>query len=356
MQEQKYVDVQNFQPVKEKYSVVELFAGAGGLALGLEQAGFHDVGLVEKDKSSCETLRINRPRWNVIEEDIVKVAEKGIKTFLPADVYEIDLLSGGYPCQTFSHAGKRAGLADTRGTMFYYYAKILEELQPKMFLAENVRGLVTHNKGATLTTMIEVFSSLGYIVKWKVLKAVDYNVAQKRERIMIVGVRKDLPYCNEYLFPQPYETKIVLKDVLHDVPLSAGATYSEAKKKVLDLVPPGGYWKDLPTDVAKKYLGKSFYAGGGKTGMAKRLSWDEPSLTLTCSPVQKQTERCHPDQTRPLTVREYARIQSFPDEWAFSGSTTNNYRQIGNAVPVNLARAVGLSIVACLDLNNKQQV
>ncbi|MDE0566440.1 DNA cytosine methyltransferase, partial [Shewanella sp. K8] len=119
--------------------------------------------------------------------------------------------------------------------------------------------------------------------------------------------------------------------------------------KVLEQVPPGGYWRDLPLDVQKDYMKKSFYLGGGKTGMARRLSWDEPSLTLTCSPAQKQTERCHPEETRPLTVREYARIQTFPDDWIFSGPITAQYKQIGNAVPVNLASAVARSVVRLLN-------
>ncbi|MDY2737443.1 DNA cytosine methyltransferase, partial [Intestinibacter sp.] len=133
-----------------------------------------------------------------------------------------------------------------------------------------------------------------------------------------------------------------------------GAKYPDKKKKVLDLVPPGGCWIDLPEDVAKDYMGKSYYSGGGKRGMARRISWDEPCLTLTCSPAQKQTERCHPDETRPFTTREYARIQSFPDEWRFSGSMSQVYKQIGNAVPVNLGKAVGLSIVDYL--NKVEQV
>ncbi len=118
-----------------------------------------------------------------------------------------------------------------------------------------------------------------------------------------------------------------------NVPKSGGAKYPESKKKVLDLVPPKGYWRDLPLETQKEYMGGSFYLGGGKTGMARRIGWDEPSLTLTCSLAQKQTERCHPDETRPFTVREYARVQTFPDEWTFDGSIAQQYKQIGNAVP-----------------------
>ncbi|WP_225985400.1 DNA (cytosine-5-)-methyltransferase [Priestia endophytica] len=347
---QDYVDVRGIKANKN-YTAVELFAGAGGLALGLEEAGFHSKGLVELDKFACQTLRKNRPNWNVIEQDIINVAEQGVRDFVNIPIGELDLLSGGYPCQAFSYAGKKMGLSDARGTMFYYYAQILKQLLPKTFLAENVKGLVNHDKGRTLSLMLKVFSDIGYTVKWKVLKSLDYDVAQKRERIVIVGIRNDLvdKYNFEYLLPQPYGYHLTLKDILKDVPKSEGAKYPESKKKVLDLVPPGGYWRDLPDEIAKNYMGASYYSGGGRTGMARRLSWDEPSLTLTCSPAQKQTERCHPDETRPFTVREYARIQTFPDNWEFNCSQANAYKQIGNAVPVNMAKAIGLSIVNVLN-------
>ena len=348
-----FVEVRDVLPTRQ-YTAIELFAGAGGLALGLEEAGFHSKGLVELDKYACQTLRANRPEWNVIEGDIIEVAEQGIKNFADAPIGEIDLLSGGYPCQAFSYAGKKMGLSDVRGTMFYYYAKILKETLPKMFLAENVRGLVNHDEGRTLATMIKVFTDIGYKVQWKVLKALDYDVAQKRERIVIVGIRNDLvdQYDLSYSFPNPYGYHLTLRDILQDVPKSEGAKYPESKKRVLDLVPPGGYWRDLPDEIARDFMGASYYSGGGRTGMARRLSWDEPSLTLTCSPAQKQTERCHPDETRPFTVSEYARIQSFPDDWIFDCSTSNAYKQIGNAVPVNLAKAIGLSIVNVLNKIN----
>ena len=345
IQNSKYVDVSNVKAEK-RYNVLELFAGAGGLALGLEKAGFDTAGLVEIDKYASQTLRLNRPNWNVIQEDIVNVANNGIYNFIDKDI-EIDLISGGYPCQAFSYAGQKRGLEDVRGTMFFYYASILEQVKPKMFLAENVKGLVTHDNGNTLKTMVTIFENIGYRVEYNVLKAVDYNVAQKRERLVIIGVRKDLPV--DYRLPKPYEYKPVLRDALKDVPLSDGEKYPPKKKKVLELIPPGGYWRDLPEEIAKEYMGKSYYSGGGRTGMARRISWDEPCLTLTCSPAQKQTERCHPDEVRPFRVREYARIQSFPDEWSFFGSTSQQYKQIGNAVPVELAKAVGLSIIDVLN-------
>lgn len=327
---------------EKKFTNVELFAGAGGLALGLEEAGFDAILLNDFDKDSCNTLKTNRPNWNVICDSIETVAERDLLTELNLKEGELDLLSGGYPCQSFSYAGKRLGLNDVRGTMFYYYAKVLAKLKPKMFLVENVKGLVSHDGGKTLITMINVFEEIGYKVQYKVLNAWDYGVAEKRERIVIVGVRSDINV--EFNYPEPHKYKPVLRDVLQNVPESEGASYPQSKKEVFDLVPPGGCWRDLPEDVARAYMKGSYGLGGGKTGMARRISWDEPSLTILCSPCMKQTDRCHPDETRPFTVRESARIQSFPDEWQFSGSMLNKYKQIGNAVPVNFAKEIGLAI------------
>ncbi|RDY30682.1 DNA (cytosine-5-)-methyltransferase [Lachnotalea glycerini] len=344
----EYVDVTAVKASRH-YNSVELFAGAGGLALGLEMAGFHAQGLIEIDKYAAQTLRENRPKWNVIEDDIVKVSENGVRNYLTKNC-EIDFVSGGYPCQAFSYAGHKLGLDDVRGTMFFYFAKVIKDLNPKVFLAENVKGLTTHDNGKTLQTMITIYENMGYNVTWNILKANNYGVAQKRERVVIIGIRKDIDI--QYRLPKEYAYKPVLKDALKNVPESIGEKYPDKKRKVLELVPPGGYWRDLPENIAKEYMGKSYYSGGGRTGMARRISWEEPSLTLTCSPAQKQTERCHPNETRPFTVREYARIQSFPDEWKFSGSMGQQYKQIGNAVPVEFAKAVGLSII---DLLNKAE-
>ncbi len=319
------------------YSVVELFAGAGGLALGLENAGLECSLLVEIDKKAVETLRTNRPKWNVIDDDIANVEFKKIKA---------DVVAGGFPCQAFSYAGKRMGFEDTRGTLFFEYARAVKEIKPKLILGENVKGLEKHDNGRTLKTMLEVLDELGYDVAYKILRAQYFDVAQKRERLVIFGIRKDLK--RKIAFPREQNYTVSLREVLRDVPKADGQKYTTEKKKIMELIPQGGYWRDLPMNLQKKYMGASFHLGGGKTGMARRLSWDEPSLTLTCNPAQKQTERCHPSETRPLNVREYARIQSFPDEWQFSGSTASNYKQIGNAVPVNLGYHIGKAIIAML--------
>lgn len=341
----EYIDISTVIP-NRTYNVVELFAGAGGLALGLEEAGFNTVALNEKDSHCCQTLRNNRPTWNIIEEDIIKATEKGIKSYIPD--MDIDVLSGGYPCQAFSYAGNKLGLEDIRGTMFYYYAETLKELRPKVFLAENVRGLISHDNGKTIKTMMDVFKEIGYNVEYQLLNAKNYGVSQKRERMVMIGIRNDIENVKHY-YPKPFDYIPTLRDALRDVPQSIGQKYPPKKKEILDLVPPGGYWRDLPEDIAREYMGISYFSTGGRTGMARRISWDEPSLTLTCSPAQKQTERCHPDETRPFTVREYARIQSFPDNWLFSGSMGEQYKQIGNAVPVKLAKAIGLSLINILN-------
>ena len=323
--------------MNKKY--IELFAGAGGLALGLEQAGLDGQLFVEIDKYCCETLRTNRPQWNTLQYDIHKVDF--------TDYKGIDFVSGGFPCQAFSYAGKKLGFEDTRGTLFHEFARCVKETNPKMFLAENVRGLVSHDKGRTLKTILSVFEDLGYRVEYSVLNACFYGVGQKRQRIVIIGIRKDLNIKFEY--PEPDKEMTTLRQALKDVPASDFQPFSERKRKVMELVPPGGCWVDLPEGVAKEYMGKSYYSGGGRRGMARRISWDEPCLTLTTSPSQKQTERCHPDETRPFTVREYARIQSFPDTWQFAGNITEQYKQIGNAVPVEMARRIGVKIMEALN-------
>lgn len=337
------------EPIRE-YSLVELFAGAGGLALGLEQAGFKSVLLNEKDKYACATLRANRPHWNVIEDGIENVDFTHLNG-------KVDLLTGGFPCQPFSYAGKQLGFEDLRGTLVFEMARAIKEIQPKVFLAENVKGLAENDQGRTLSTIIKVLEDLGYkILEKEVYKAIFYKVPQKRERLMIIGVRADLYDKLTYEKPSAYYKVLTVADALKagelydtDVPKSTGQLYPKRKAEIMSHVPEGGYWRDLPIDLQKEYMMKSFYLGGGKTGMARRLSWDEPSLTLVCTPAQKQTERCHPGESRPLTTREYARIQTFPDDWEFKGSDGQIYKQIGNAVPVNLALAVGKAIIRMLN-------
>ena len=345
MLESKWDEELHVTPLRD-FTSLELFAGAGGLALGMHFAGFRHILLNELDAMACQTLRINRPDWNVIEGDVHSI------DFTPLHG-RVDFISGGFPCQAFSYAGKKGGLNDTRGTLFFELARAVREIQPKVFMGENVKGLLSHDNGRTLEIIRNAIAELGYtLIEPRVLKAVMYQVPQKRERLILVAIRNDIAPHVEFHWPSPYKRVMTLRDAFYkgelyptDVPVSEGQTYPEKKKRVLDMVPEGGDWRNLPEDVAKDFMGASFYLGGGKTGMARRLSMDEPSLTLTCAPAQKQTERCHPIETRPLNVREYARIQTFPDEWRFAGTISDQYKQIGNAVPVNLSYAIGRSLM-----------
>lgn len=333
------------KPLRD-YNSVELFAGAGGLALGMSLAGFHHVLLNEFETTACRTLKTNRPDWNVIDGDVRHVDFSPLRG-------KVDFLSGGFPCQAFSYAGKGAGFNDTRGTLFFELARAVQEIQPKVFMGENVKGLFSHENGQTFQTICNAIAELGYtLVPPRVLKSIMYQVPQKRERLILIAIRNDIAPHVQFHWPSPFERVLTLRDALFksviydcDVPASEGVSYPEKKRRVLDLVPQGGDWRSLPEEVAKEYMGGSWALGGGKTGMARRLALDEPSLTLTCSPCQKQTERCHPLQTRPLSVREYARIQTFPDSWQFQGTVAEKYKQIGNAVPVNLSWAVGRSLI-----------
>ena len=260
------------KPKKEvkKPKTIELFAGAGGLALGIERAGFDTIGLIEFDKDASDTLRANRPEWRVINDDIANISCLDLKEYFNLQKGELDLLSGGAPCQSFSYAGKRLGLEDARGTLFYHYAKFLEQLQPKMFLFENVRGLLTHDKGRTYKTITDIFESTGYSIQRKVLNAWDYGVAQKRERLITIGIRNDLLDKIRFEFPKPHEYKPVLRDILLDCPESEGTPYSEYKRKIFELVPPGGYWRDIPEDIAKEYMKSCWHMEGGRTGILRR--------------------------------------------------------------------------------------
>lgn len=337
------------KPVRDFFSI-ELFAGCGGLALGMEKAGFRHAMLNELDAQACNTLRMNRPDWDLIEGDVCNIDFSRWRG-------KVDFISGGFPCQAFSYAGKQGGFNDTRGTLFFQLARAVKEIQPKVFMGENVKGLMAHDDGKTLAVIKGAIKELGYtLIDPRVLKAINYMVPQKRERLILIAVRNDYADKVSFEWPQPYRRVMTLRDAFFSgelypikVPDSPCQKYPLKKQRVMEMVPMGGYWRDLPEDVQKEYLGGSYFLEGGKTGMARRLSLNEPSLTLTCAPAQKQTERCHPTETRPLTIREYARIQTFPDEWQFSGNLTSQYKQVGNAVPVNFAWAIGRAVMRLMN-------
>lgn len=323
-----------------KYTFIEVCAGGGGLSAGLMHAGCTPLLLNDFNPDCCKTLKQNHPNVNVVGGSMDEI------DYTPY-IGRVDLLTGGVPCQSFSQAGLRKGLDDPRGDLMMKFIDILYVVKPKMFMIENVKGLLTHDEGKTIKTIIETMNRNNtYDIQYKCLDASKYGVPQKRERVFIVGVQKE--WNRPFTFPAEIPERKMLRDVLYDVPQSVGAVYSEEKKRLFRMIPQGGCWVNLPENLQREYLGNSYFSGGGKRGILYRLSMDKPSLTLLCTPSQKQTERCHPLEERPLTVREYARIQTFPDDYLFVGSINSQYKQIGNAVPVVLARRMGESIIQYL--------
>lgn len=325
-----------------KYSFVECFAGCGGLSTGLILSGLKPLMLNDINKDCCNTLKLNHEN---VEIKCCSILD------LSFDEYKnIDLFACGINCQPFSSAGKRNGFADERGKLFFNTINIIHKLKPKMFLIENVKGLINHDKGKTIETIITKLQDGNvYDVQYKLLNSVDFCVPQKRERVIIVGVLKK--YNVKFEYPEKEEKRIVLSSVLGNSVENENECYKypEKKIKLFKLIQQGQCWINLPENLQKEYLGKSYNSGGGKRGILRKLSMNEPSLTLLCSPSQKQTERCHPLFNRPLSIREYALIQTFPENYIFTGSLSSKYRQIGNAVPVELGKRIGNQIIKCLD-------
>jgi DNA (cytosine-5)-methyltransferase 1 len=326
----------------KKFTFIEVCAGAGGLSSGLIKSGFIPLLLNDNNKDCCETLKQNHGDINIICSAMEKLD-------LTEYIGKVDVLTGGIPCQSWSQSGLRKGLDDPRGELMLKFVDMLHIIKPKIFMIENVKGLITHNSGESIKKITALLNKENlYNIEYKLLNASEYNVPQKRERVFIVGTLKDKNLI--FTFPEKLEKKVVLKDVLYNVPISPCAKYNEEKIRLFKYIPQGGCWVNLSEDKQKSYLGNSYYSGGGKRGILYRLSMEKPSLTLLCTPSQKQTERCHPLEDRPLSIREYARIQTFDDTYTFNGSISSQYKQIGNAVPVELARHMGNSLFQSLSI------
>lgn len=355
---------------------ISLFSGAMGLDLGLEQAGFETRVAVEIDKSARETIHANARRQNrniAVFDDVTTLTPEMIFEATGLRRGEVTLVSGGPPCQPFSTAGKRGTLNDPRGSLFRDFLRLVDGLQPRFFVMENVRGLLSaplrhrphaergtelepdEQAGSAFTVVLEEFSRIGYSFEYGLLNAADFGVPQTRERVVILGSRDHEPIT----MPEPTHSVRgsrlkrwrTLRDALeglHD-PNPQYQAYSESRLRFLRLVPEGGNWRSLPKDVLPEAMGGAFMSGGGKVGFYRRLAWDRPSPTVTTSPAQKATDMCHPSELRPISVREAARIQGFPDDWVFCGSVSDQYRQIGNAVPVGLGYAVGHALTRTLE-------
>lgn len=372
---------------------ISLFSGAMGLDLGLEQAGFETRAAVEIDKWSCATIRYNRPDLPLLSGDIRNIDAAIIVRAAGLRRGKIDLIAGGPPCQSFSTAGKRSSLADVRGGLFQDFARVVEYAQPRFFVMENVRGILSaairhrpleqrgaanapldadEEQGSALSVILRrLGDELGYQVVHGLVDAVNYGVPQFRKRVVFLGSRDHefaangsmVPLTIEDLLPpthaevptveQPYRWATLgeaIKSLRDRKP--EYLKYSEARLKFLRLIPPGKNWRHLRTygdELVREALGGAYDSSGGKVGFFRRLTFDRPSPTVPATPIQKGTSLCHPTKDRVLSVREYARVQQFPDEWVFAGPTAEKYRQIGNAVPSGLGRAIGLAIGAYLE-------
>jgi DNA (cytosine-5)-methyltransferase 1 len=375
--------------------VWSLFSGAMGLDIGLESEGLTPSLAVEIDDDCCATIRHNRRgKIDVVGADIRSLSGDALRRRTNFDG-EVALVVGGPPCQAFSPGGNREAMGDPRGDLVHEYFRIVREARPRFFLFENVSNLVTaavrHRAicdrpgqhwslksydgtgtlggragrgnseapamdaeelaGSALRLILQSIEPLGYQITFGVLNAADYGAAQHRLRFIMLGARDQAPPR----LPRPTHGDpdsglapwATLRDVIWDLRDNPGHhyVYTPAFQRFFRLISPGGHWRDLPTDLQKEALGNAYDSGGGKTGFFRKLSWDTPAPTITGKPNRKGAALCHPEAIRPLSVRECARIQGFPDDWTIVGSSESQYRQIGNAVPTHLGAAIGRALL-----------
>ena len=351
--------------------VISFFSGAMGLDIGLTKAGLNVVIGQDFEPACVETMQANGHR--VLAGDIRDIKPETMLELSGLSVGEPFMICGGPPCQPFSTAGKRLGINDPRGSLFMDFIRMIDYIRPRFFVMENVKGIMSAplkktdddkkdavSKEKNLSTVLDVvlseFDKLGYKTVYGILDAVNYGVPQFRERFLLIGSRDNeeifLPVPTHFPFHQDEAYRwCTLNDVIKDLESNPGecASFSDDRLQYLKMVPEGGNWKDLPDNVKEKAMGGAYNSGGGKVGFYRRLSYSQPSPTVVTSPVQKATMMCHPTQDRPLSIKEYARIQQFPDDWQFTGSLGAKYKQIGNAVPVGLGEAIGKAIIATAD-------
>ena len=356
---------------------LSFFSGAMGLDLGIEKAGF-DVRLAcEVDKFCRQTIALNKPNTALLS-DINDYDAKTIRAEAGLNATdEIDLIAGGPPCQAFSTAGKRQGFNDDRGNVFLKYIDLAIELNPKYIVIENVRGLLScpmdhrpHDqrgkdfpdlnedelKGGALNFIIKKLENSGYGFSFNLYNSANFGTPQVRERVIIICARngKTPPYLTP-THSQEGENNLSkwnpIKKSISKLKKHNHLNFPEKRLKYYRLLKPGENWKCLPVKLQKEAMGKSYYSGGGKTGFLRRLSWDKPSPTLVTHPAMPATDLGHPVEDRPLSIQEYKRIQEFPDHWELAGPLIQQYKQVGNAVPIGLGFAVGTLINALI--NNK---
>lgn len=374
--------------VGEQPTAISLFTGAMGLDLGFEMEGFDIRVTLDNNKDVIETIRKNRPKIPIIERNIFNVKTAEILEKARLKVGEATVVTGGPPCQPFSTAGRRLSVEEKKGQLVYQFLRVVREAQPRFFLFENVTGLLSAARkhisfytrikkkeeelapkerlGSAFERFLEEFEKVRtsdgdyYATNWAILNAADFGVPQKRKRFIILGSRNG----NKPKFPNTTHASpknlevmtgvkkpwVTLREAIGDLddPNPEGVPFP-SWGKYMKYIPEGGYWRDLPEELKKEAMMGAYYSQGGRTGFFRRLSWSKPSPTLVTSPVFKGTCLGHPEKDRPLSVREYARIQGFPDEWEFVDPTSTKYRLIGEAVPIPLARALARQILKELE-------
>jgi DNA (cytosine-5)-methyltransferase 1 len=355
---------------------LSFFSGAMGLDIGLKKAGIEVLLASEIDKACRQTISTNNKEIGIIG-DICKYDVPTIRKYAGLkDDDEVDLIIGGPPCQAFSTAGKRKSFDDDRGNAFLRYLDIVGEIKPKYVVIENVRGLLSaplkhrphsergedfpaltieEKRGGALYYVMQFLTKLGYSVSFNLYNAANFGAPQKRERLIIFAAKNGIK--PPYLEPTHSEQGLYdlpkwrsLKEVIGDIQDGEHqfVNFPEKRLKYYRLLKEGQNWKNLSVEKQKEALGKSFYSQGGKTGFLRRLAWDKPSPTLVTHPTMPATDLAHPVLDRPLSVQEYKRIQEFPDEWIIAGKLLDQYKQIGNAVPVSLGYAIGKHFIKLL--------
>lgn len=372
-------------------TVISLFTGAMGLDLGFEMEGFDIRVTLDNNKDAIATIKKNRPNIPIIGEDIFSVKTSEILEKARLKVGEATVVTGGPPCQPFSTAGRRKSVEEKKGQLVYQFLRVVRESQPKFFVFENVAGLVSAARkhisffariekkkkkeelapeerlGSAFERFLEEFEKIRtldgnyYVINWDVVNSADFGVPQKRRRFILLGSRDD----KKTPLPTPTHGSPKSMDVIlgHRKPW---VTLRKALKdlndpnpeylpfpwwgKYMKYIPEGGCWRYLPKELQKEAMGGAYDSTGkgnkgGRTGFYRRLSWDKPAPTLLTSPIFKGSVLAHPQESRALSVREYARIQKFPDDWEFVDHTATKYRLIGEAVPIPLARALAKQIL-----------
>ncbi|MBS1715406.1 MAG: DNA cytosine methyltransferase [Armatimonadetes bacterium] len=338
-----------------------------GLDLGLEQAGWECVFANEADKVACRTVRANRPDLRLVEGDIRSLEPGGLRIGS-----KIGAVVGGPPCQAFSTAGRRLGLNDERGNVFLHFLRLAVSLDPDLIVIENVRGLLSaplvhrpHSErgfgfapmspdelpGGALSQILATLHSAGFQTTFDLYDTANFGVPQRRERLVLVASRSGrAPYLTPTHGGPRQPRWQTFADAVNGLHGHQDHTHLREKQaRFVKHLAPGQNWRSLPPDMQRLALGNAYECGGGRTGFLRRLAWDEPAPTMVTSPTMPATLLAHPVELRPLSVQEYARVQTFPDEWRFEGTLAQQYRQIGNAVPVRFGSEIGRQVKLFLE-------